>query len=194
MKRLAAAFLFIVPFAFGGGYAARSSVYAKIDRCLAKPENAWNYRTGQCEQAPPGPVDRIVVDKSEHWMAVYWQGQIIREFRVALGKGGLKPKRRAGDRRVPEGLYTISAHNPASAYHRSLRIDYPTPEQIAEAAARGVKAGGDIMIHGLPDDRSWIGSRHRTMDWTEGCIAVTNPEMDWLFEAVPDGTPVEIRA
>jgi len=57
-----------------------------------------------------------------------------------------------------------------------------------------VKAGGDIMIHGLPDDRSWIGSSHRTMDWTNGCIAVTNPEMDWLFAAVPDGTPVEIRA
>jgi murein L,D-transpeptidase YafK len=127
-------------------------------------------------------------------MAVYRGEQIIREFRVALGRGGLKPKLRAGDGRVPEGLYTISAHNPASAYHLSLRIDYPTPEQSAEAAAHGVRAGGDIMIHGLPDDRSWIGSRHLMMDWTEGCIAVTNPEMNWLYEAVADGTAVEIRA
>ena len=185
--------MLLAPLALGG-YAARSSTYAKLDRGLAKPDSAWTYRTRQCEPAPSGPVDRIFIDKSEHWMAVYRDGQIVREFRVALGKGGLKPKVRAGDGRVPEGLYTISAHNPASAYHLSLRIDYPTPEQVAEAAARGVKAGGDIMIHGIPDDRSWIGSRHRMMDWTNGCIAVTNPEMDWLYEAVPDGTPVDIRA
>jgi murein L,D-transpeptidase YafK len=127
-------------------------------------------------------------------MAVYRQGQIIREFRVALGRGGLKAKSQAGDGRVPEGLYAISAHNPDSAYHLSLRISYPTPEQAAQATARGVAAGGDIMIHGLPNGRGWIGSRHRMVDWTEGCIAVTNPEMDWLYQAVPDGTPVEIRA
>lgn len=193
MKRRAALLLLLASLAVGG-YAAHSSTYAKIDRCLSKPERAWNYRDGACGPGPAGPVDRIFVDKSEHWMAVYRGAQIIREFRVALGKGGLKPKQRAGDGRVPEGLYTISAHNPASAYHLSLRIDYPTPEQSAEAARRGVRAGGDIMIHGLPDNRSWIGSRHRMMDWTEGCIAVTNPEMDWLYEAVPDGTPVEIRA
>jgi murein L,D-transpeptidase YafK len=98
-----------------------------------------------------------------------------------------------GDERVPEGEYLISAHNPTSAYHLALRINYPTPQQIAEAP-RGVKLGGDIMIHGLPNDRAWIGSRHRMMDWTAGCIAVTNPEMDWLFSTVPDGTPIEIRA
>jgi murein L,D-transpeptidase YafK len=127
-------------------------------------------------------------------MAVYRRGQIIREFRVAIGTGGLKPKERAGDGRVPEGYYTISAHNAASAYHLSLRVSYPTPEQSAEAAARGVRPGGDIMIHGLPSGRGWVGSRHRTVDWTDGCIAVTNPEMDWLFQTVGDGTPVEIRA
>jgi murein L,D-transpeptidase YafK len=193
VKRRKALLMLLAPLALGG-YGARSSTYAKIDRCLAKPESAWDYRAGRCKAAAPGPIDRIFIDKSEHWMTVYRGGQIVREFRVALGKGGPKPKLRAGDGRVPEGLYTISAHNPASAYHLSLRIDYPTPEQSAEAAARGVRAGGDIMIHGLPDDRSWIGSRHRMMDWTEGCVAVTNPEMDWLYEAVPDGTPVEIRA
>ncbi len=176
------------------GYAARSSTYSKIDRCLAQPDSAWNYRTNECTPAAAGPVDRIYVDKSEHWMAVYRGGQIIREFRVALGRGGLKPKERAGDGRVPEGMYTISAHNPASAYHLSLRISYPTPEQAAEAAAHGVSAGGDIMIHGLPNEHGSIGSRQQSIDWTDGCIAVTNPEMDWLYQAVPDGTPVEIRA
>jgi murein L,D-transpeptidase YafK len=179
----------LLPFA---AYAARPSSFVAIDRCLDSGD-AWNYRTRQCETTPSGPVDRIYVSKSQHWMAVYRSGQIIREFRVALGRGGLMPKERAGDGRVPEGLYRISAHNPDSAYHLSLRIDYPTPEQSAQAAARGVEAGGDIMIHGLPNGRGWVGSRHRSVDWTDGCIAVTDPEMDWLFRAVPDGTPIEIR-
>jgi murein L,D-transpeptidase YafK len=103
-------------------------------------------------------------------------------------------KQRAGDGRLPEGLYTIAGHNPASAYHLSLSISYPTPQQSAQAAARGVNPGGDIMIHGLPNGHERIGSRHRMYDWTEGCIALTNQEMDWLYMAVPDGTPVEIRA
>ena len=167
--------------------------FAVIDRCLADGR-AWNYRANRCEPAPSGPVDRIFVDKSDHWMAVYRDGQIVREFRVALGRGGLKPKARAGDGRVPEGLYTISAHNAASAYHLSLRISYPTPEQAAAAEARGTAAGGDIMIHGLPNGRGAIGSRQRLVDWTEGCIVVTDREMDWLYASVPDGTPIEIRA
>jgi murein L,D-transpeptidase YafK len=177
-----------------GSYAAHSSTYARIDRCLASPEQAWNYRTKRCEPAPAGPVDRIYADKSDHWMAVYRGGRIIREFRVALGRGGLKPKFRAGDGRVPEGLYAISAHNPDSAYHLSLRISYPSTDDILQARERGVNPGGDIMIHGLPNGPEWIGSRHRSVDWTEGCIAVTNAEMDWLYRAVADGTPVEIRA
>ena len=193
MKRRAALLLLAIP-VLVGGHPAHGTTYAVIDRCLAQSDSAWNYRTDECGPAPVGPVDRIYIDKSEHWMAVYRQGQIIREFRVALGRGGLQPKSHAGDGRVPEGLYTISAHNPDSAYHLSLRISYPTPEQAAEAAARGVAAGGDIMIHGLPNGRGWIGSRHRSVDWTEGCVAVTNPEMDWLYRAVPDGTPVEIHA
>ena len=175
-----------------GAHSARSSSYGAIDRCLAGG-GAWNYRTSLCEAAPLGPVDRIFIDKSEHWMAVYRDGLIIREFRIALGRGGLKPKDRAGDGRVPEGLYVIDAHNPNSAYHLSLHISYPTPGQTTAAAARGMSPGGDIMIHGLPNGKSRIGSRHRRIDWTDGCIALTDAEMDWLYRAVPDGTPVEIR-
>lgn len=193
MKRQAALLLLLAPVILGAA-ATRSSAYARIDRCLAQPDNAWNYRTGECGAVPTGPADRIYISKSDHWLAVYRQGHIIREFRVALGRGGLKPKERAGDGRVPEGLYVISAHNPDSAYHRSLRINYPTAQQSADASSRGVKPGGDIMIHGLPNGRGWVGSRHLMADWTDGCIAITNPEMDWLYQAVPDGTPVEIRA
>lgn len=176
-----------------GAFAAHSSTFVAIDRCL-DGGGAWNYRSKTCATTPDGPIDRIYIDKSDHWMAVYRGGTIIREFRVALGRGGLKPKERAGDGRIPEGSYTITAHNPASAYHLSLRISYPTPEQVAAAAARGTSPGGDIMIHGLPNGRGWVGSRQWKEDWTDGCIAITDREMDWLYAAVPDGTPVEIRA
>jgi murein L,D-transpeptidase YafK len=188
-----AAFLLLLPLLAGSAYAARSSTFAATDRCL-DAGGAWDYRANRCVTAPAAAVDRIFIDKSDHWMAVYRAGHIVREFRVALGRGGLAPKERAGDGRVPEGLYTISAHNPDSAYHLSLRISYPTPEQAAAATQRGFSAGGDIMIHGLPNGREWIGSRQRKIDWTEGCIAVANREMDWLYQAVPDGTPIEIRA
>jgi len=174
--------------------AGRASTYPKIDRCLATRGRSWNYRANRCEPNASGPVDRIFVDKSDRWMAVYREGRIIREFRVALGRGGLAPKVRQGDARVPEGQYRIVAHNPNSAFYLSLRIGYPTPEQSAAAAARGIDAGGDIMIHGLPNGRGWIGSRHSKLNWTEGCIALTNAEMQWLYASVPDGTPIEIRA
>jgi murein L,D-transpeptidase YafK len=167
--------------------------FAAIDSCL-EAGHAWNYRSGLCEPAAAGPVDRIVVAKSAHMMAVYRDGRMIREFRVALGRGGLGPKQRQGDGRVPEGLYRITNHNPNSAYHRSLRVGYPTPLQLAAARRAGINAGGDIMIHGLPNDQGSVGSRHILIDWTEGCVAVTNREIEWLYRNVPNGTPIEIRA
>lgn len=139
-------------------------------------------------------IDRIRVDKSEHRMTVFANGSAVRTFQVAIGRGGLGPKVRQGDGRVPEGNYLINGRNPQSAYHLSLRIGYPTPAQAAAARRQGIDPGGDIMIHGLPNGRSWIGERHRLADWTQGCVAVTNEEMDWLWQAVPDGTPIEIVA
>ena len=139
-------------------------------------------------------VDRIVVDKSAHKLTVYRASRPVRTFKVALGVGGLAPKVRQGDDRVPEGRYFISGRNPNSAYHLALRISYPTPEQVKAARARGISPGGDIMIHGLPNGRGWIGRNHRRTDWTSGCIAVTDDEIEWLWKAVPDGTPIEIFA
>lgn len=176
-----------------GACAVTSSEYSAIDSCLDGGK-AWNYRAGKCEASDTGPVDLIRVDKSTHLMTVYRRGRPVREFRVAIGRGDPGPKKQQGDGRVPEGSYRITAHNPNSAFHLSLRIGYPTAEQIAAAAKRGVNPGGDIMIHGLPNDRGWIGSRHTSVDWTEGCVAVTNREMDWLYSAVKDGTPVVISA
>lgn len=179
-------------FVAGTAVTARTpTISDAIDSCL-RSGGAWNYRTSECAAADPGPVDFIRVDKSEHWMAAYRGGRIVREFRVALGRGGLAPKRQYGDRRVPEGQYLISRHNPSSAYHLALRIGYPTAEQVAAAQAAGFNPGGDIMIHGLPNGDGWIGSRQRRIDWTNGCIAVSNPEIEWLYRTVADGTPIII--
>ena len=175
------------------GCSVTSGQYAAIDTCLEGGQ-AWNYRNARCERPADGPVDLIRVDKSEHLMSTYRAGRLVREFRVALGTGGPQPKAQQGDGRVPEGAYRITAHNPASAFHLSLRIGYPTAEQVAAAARRGINLGGDIMIHGLPNGRGGIGARHTSVDWTDGCIAVTNREIEWLYKAVADGTPVEIRA
>ena len=148
---------------------------------------------GSASAAQP-TVDSILVDKSDHRMTVFRAGKPLRAFKVALGRGGLAPKQRQGDNRVPEGRYRIVGRNPNSAFHLSLKIGYPTPAQVAAARARDVDLGGDIFIHGLPNGRSWLGKQHRRVDWTRGCIAVTNVEMDWLWHAIPDGTPIEIRA
>ncbi len=189
MKRLGA----LILLSLLAGCAATSGQYAGIDSCL-ESRRAWNYRTAKCERAADGPVDLIRVSKSAHLMSVYRQGQLVREFRVALGRGGPQPKVQQGDGRVPEGSYRIVAHNPNSSFHLSLRIGYPTPQQLAAAAKQGINPGGDIMIHGLPNEKGWIGAKHTSVDWTDGCVAVTNREMDWLYKAVPDGTPVEISA
>ena len=175
------------------GCAVTPDKFAATDACL-ETGGAWNYRTARCETVISDKVDMIIVDKSTHWMSVYRDGRLVREFRVALGRGGPGPKQRQGDGKVPEGLYRITGHNPLSGYHLSLRIGYPTPEQMAAARKMGFNPGGDIMIHGLPNDVGGIGSRHALLDWTEGCIAVANREIEWLYRAVQNGTPIRIQA
>jgi murein L,D-transpeptidase YafK len=118
---------------------------------------------------------------------------VILTYKVALGQGGLAPKDRQGDGRTPEGHYVIDARNAASEYHLSLHVSYPNADDRKRAAKLGVAPGGDIMIHGLPNGKGWIGAGHRAYDWTLGCIAVTNEEIEEVWKLVPVGTPVEIR-
>lgn len=120
-------------------------------------------------------------------------GKVIRTYKVALGRGGLGPKEREGDGRTPEGHYIIDSRNSSSAYHRSLHVSYPNAEDRRRTARLGVAPGGDIMIHGLPNGMGWLGASHRLYDWTLGCIAVTDPEIDEIWKMVAVGTPVEIR-
>jgi murein L,D-transpeptidase YafK len=139
-------------------------------------------------------VDRIVVEKAAHRMMLYAGERAVRTYKVSLGRGGLAPKTRSGDRRTPEGDYCITGRNPHSAFHLSLRIGYPTPAQSQAARARGIDPGGDIMIHGLPNGRGHLATLFKGHDWTDGCIAVTDPEIEEIWRLVQDGASVRIAA
>ncbi len=145
---------------------------------------------------PPAPAeqaDHIVVTKSTHTMVLYSHGAILRTYKVALGRGGSGPKEQQGDNRTPEGHYRIDAHNPHSSAHLSLHISYPSAEDRARALAAHRQPGGDIMIHGLPNGYGYIGALHRQSDWTYGCIAVTDEEMDEIYRLVPNQTAIDIE-
>ena len=141
----------------------------------------------------PQPADRIVIVKSTHTLTLYAHGHPIHTYRVALGRGTGAAKVREGDHNTPEGLYAIDARNAHSHFHRALHISYPNAADREQAAKLGAPPGGDIMIHGLRNGLGWLGSLQRHVDWTDGCIALTDAEMDQVWEEVPIGTPVEIR-
>jgi murein L,D-transpeptidase YafK len=141
----------------------------------------------------PAKVDSILILKKDHLLELISGGRVIRTYHVALGQGGLAPKQQEGDARTPEGHYVIDTRNAASHYHKALHVSYPNAEDRNRAAKMGVSPGGAIMIHGLPNGKGYIGSAHRLYDWTLGCIAVTNSEIDEIWTMAPVGTPVEIR-
>jgi murein L,D-transpeptidase YafK len=145
---------------------------------------------------PGGPValaDSVVVEKRAHRLTLYHLGQPIKRYAIALGAQPVGDKVSAGDRRTPEGVFSVIERSAHSDYHLALRLSYPDARHQARADALGVSAGGDIMIHGLPNGRSALGRRHRLVDWTNGCVALSDEEMDEVWSAVPVGTPVEIK-
>ena len=144
---------------------------------------------------PPltGPkVDKVIVVKSKRVMMLLNNSRIIRTYRIALGKQPVGLKVRQGDHKTPEGSYTLVSRNPNSSYHLSIKISYPNEYDAKYAKKIGVPPGGEIMIHGLPQGLGDLGELHRRWDWTDGCIAVTNSEMDEIWQLVSDGTPIEI--
>jgi|GEM_PF-1691469 len=139
-------------------------------------------------------VHKIVVYKSARKMELWDKdSKLIRSYKIALGGNPIGHKNQAGDKKTPEGNYKIAGRNANSRFHKSLRISYPNADDIAQATKRGVSPGGDVMIHGLPKGIGWIRSLQRLYGWTAGCIAVTNDEIDEIWDLVPDGTPIEIR-
>src|SRR4030095_15395595 len=135
-------------------------------------------------------ADRVVVEKSASKRTLFRGETPLKSYSVALGRAPEGPKEREGDHRTPEGRYVIDAHKLDSAFHRALHISYPSPSDSAAAAQRGVKPGGDIMIHGLRNGLGWMGAFHRLVDWTAGCIAVTDKQIEEIYRTVPNGTPI----
>ena len=143
---------------------------------------------------PEGVVaDRVLVRKSARELDLYDGGKLLRTYSISLGVDPIGPKSRKGDGRTPEGRYVIDYRKDDSAFHRALHISYPRADQVKAARLRGEPPGGLVMIHGLPNGQGWLGRLHRVSDWTNGCIAVTNDEIEELWRVVPNGTRIEIK-
>ena len=141
----------------------------------------------------PPVVDRVVVVKSTRTLTLMAKGKALRGYKVALGGEPVGPKQQQGDHKTPEGAYVLDRRNPKSRFYKSIHISYPNEQDRKKAAKLGVDPGGDIMVHGLPNGFGWLGATHRDKDWTDGCIAVTDEEIDEIWQLVRDGTPIEIR-
>ena len=142
---------------------------------------------------PPltGQIDRILVEKTARRMSLMQDGKVLRVYPIALGFAPNGDKERQGDGRTPEGIFRIDRRNDRSAFHLSLGLDYPQPEDHARAKAGGYDPGGDIMIHGQPNALGETAVLRQ--DWTAGCMALSNAEMREVWAVTPIGTLVEIR-
>lgn len=138
-------------------------------------------------------IDFIEVWKSKRRMDVFENGKLLKTYRIALGKNPIGHKEFEGDNRTPEGVYIINDRNPNSAFYKNLGISYPNENDLKHAESLGKSAGGDIKIHGLRNGRAYRGKSHRFKNWTAGCIAVTNKDMEELFGCVIDRAKIEIR-
>jgi murein L,D-transpeptidase YafK len=140
---------------------------------------------------PSAMADKVIVLKSYRRLLLMRGDEVLKTYIVSLGGNPIGPKIRQGDNKTPEGSYLLDRHNTNSQYHRSIHISYPNADDLARARRLGVPAGGELFIHGLPND--FRGHSDALGDWTEGCIAVTNAEIDEIWQAVADGTPIEIK-
>jgi murein L,D-transpeptidase YafK len=137
-------------------------------------------------------AESVLVDKSERKMWLIAAGQKYREYDISLGDSPAGHKEQEGDERTPEGRYLIDYRNPESKYHLSLHIDYPRDKDEEDARKKGVSPGGNIFIHGLPNGVGYAGQEYKGRDWTDGCIAVDNRDIEEIWALVKDGTPIEI--
>jgi len=138
-------------------------------------------------------IDKIEVYKSKRKMLVYSEGKLLKTYKIALGRNPIGHKEFEGDFKTPEGIYEINAKNPNSGYHKNLGVSYPNEKDIAHAKSLGKSPGGHIKIHGIRNGSGFISKFQRWKDWTAGCIALTNEEVDELYEVVKIGTKIEIK-
>jgi murein L,D-transpeptidase YafK len=142
---------------------------------------------------PTQNVDRVVVLKKERTLQLMSHGKVFKTYKVALGGNPVGPKVQQGDHRTPEGIYVLDHRNAHSHYYKSIHISYPNAADRTKAAKLHVPTGGDIFLHGLPNGYGAVGSAHRLKDWTDGCVAVTDEEIDEIWKLVANGTPIEIK-
>jgi len=147
----------------------------------------------RCIAATTAQADKIIILKSARQMTLLSGGRVLKTYKVALGSAPVGPKQVEGDHKTPEGNYIIDAKNSHSQFHLSLHISYPSAEDQKRAGSMGARPGGAIMIHGLAAPFAYLGPLHRQTDWTDGCVAVTNAEIEEIWKLVPVGTRVEIR-
>jgi tetratricopeptide (TPR) repeat protein len=140
-----------------------------------------------------GPADKILIEKRDRRLTLISRGEVLKTYKIALGGNPNGPKERQGDNKTPEGTYVIDSRNKDSRYHLSLHISYPNEKDKQRAKELGVSPGGDIKIHGIKSGFSWVGDFHTKVDWTKGCIAVTDEEIEEIEKLAPNGTIVEIR-
>jgi murein L,D-transpeptidase YafK len=138
------------------------------------------------------PADKVLIEKKARRLTLLSKGEVIKTYKIALGGDPVGPKVRQGDNKTPEGVYIIDSRNSNSEYHLSLHISYPNEIDKKRAKELGVSPGGNIMIHGIKNGLGWVGASHVAVDWTEGCIAVTDEEMEEIYRLVPNGTTVVI--
>jgi len=135
----------------------------------------------------------IVVEKQARQLSLLQGDRIIKTYRASLGGNPIGHKQREGDSRTPEGNYSIDSKNSRSRFHLALHISFPDAADRARAAQNAVPPGSDIMVHGLPNGLGWLSGLHLFRDWTDGCIAVTNAEMEEIWALVETGTPIQIK-
>jgi murein L,D-transpeptidase YafK len=144
-------------------------------------------------QSPLEMADKIVIMKSAHTLTLMRGTRLLRVYKIAIGRNSVGAKMRSGDHKTPEGNYIIDSKKSDSKFDRALHISYPNQADRQRALRAGVNPGGDIEIHGLQNGLGWIGGLHRKIDWTDGCIAVTDKEIEEIWVRTPVGTPVEIK-
>jgi murein L,D-transpeptidase YafK len=149
-------------------------------------------RSANHGESLPQP-DHILIIKSARTLSLMKGDRILKTYNVALGRQPIGPKERQGDHRTPEGTYFVDRKLPNSRFHLALHLSYPNAFDRERAHGLGVSPGGDVEVHGLPSVFAWLGSLHRHIDWTDGCIAVTNAEIEEIYPIVSVGIPVEIR-